>query len=42
VCLKRVHELILNKIKIKEKGDALSPLLFNCALALAIRRVQEN
>jgi len=25
-----------------KQGDALSPLLFNCALALAIRRVQEN
>jgi hypothetical protein len=25
-----------------ERGDALSPLLFNCALEYAIRRVQGN
>jgi retron-type reverse transcriptase len=25
-----------------KQGDALSPLLFNCALEHAIRRVQEN
>jgi len=25
-----------------KQGDALSPLLFNCALEYAIRRLQEN